>query len=452
VDDVGSKKDNPHEVIRLQTTSGNIAKTRGFAFMIAKPKKLSVMKYRVFYIVMSQVEEHHTAETVYEIDVAALAEHLGIEKHKLMENMRKVTKEMIGTVLEWYDEKGNLKQAGLLAESEHVPNEYIIKVMVAKSFIAQLAQMKKAYDLNYPMGGPLCFDNVASFVFFDMCLICIKEYNGVREYNVDEMRADLTIEPEKYVGNNPGLNAKVIVKAVEDMNKYTNLDVECNPRYEGRKIIGWVLYSCYKDGQRPVEPMPFMQTLLGFDEQAPNIEELRRTLVNGYNVSWYVFNKFVRDYGLKAADRMWRNMNYVLKMKKVSNFPRYFYSAVIGDFDMQDRLVQGELEGKKKAAAIASAKLQKQMEDEIKHFDEELPVLSNEEVQEFLNKMRTEVAATKQLNESEMQVTATVSTILSPEEIYAMIESLSEGPHKQRLEERYADIINRFKPKEGFQP
>jgi hypothetical protein len=440
------KKDKPREVIRLQTTSASIAKTKGFAFMIAKPKKLSVMKYRVFYIVMSQVEEHHTAETVYEIDVAALAEHLGIEKHKLMENMRKVTKEMIGTVLEWYDEKGNLKQAGLLAESEHVPNEYIIKVMVAKSFIAQLAQMKKAYDLNYPMGGPLCFDNVPSFVFFDICLICLKEYNGIRKYDVDEMRADLMIEPDKYVGNNPGFNAKVIVKVVEDMNKYTNLDVECNPRYEGKKIVGWTLCVRYKDGQHPVEPLPFMQTLLGFDEQVPSIEELRRTLVDGYGVSWYVFNKFVRDYGFKAADRMWRNMNYVLKIKKVNNFPRYFYSAVIGDFDIQDRLVQAELEGKKRATALASAKLQKQMEDEIKQLDEELPSLSAGEVQEFLDKMRAEVAATKQ---PEAPMTTTASTTLLPEEIYAMIESLPEGIHRQQLEERYANIINKFKQEEG---
>jgi hypothetical protein len=438
-----SQKAKPQDV--TEKFSNNIAKTKGFAALIAKPR-LSLIKYRAFYVVLSEIEEGHTAENSYDIHIKPMAKMLGIDHNKLMDNMRKVTKEMIGTVLEWTDSNGIFRQSGLLAGADYIEDEYVIRVSLAKNLVPHLIKMKKGYDWLYPAKVPLSFKKISSFTFYDLCCLILDEAGEHATYaskSFDEytMREYLNMH-DSYVNNISGLNRVAIQPAVEEVNKFSQLQVSCEPNKEGQRIIGWLLEVRYRPNTVPIV-QPFEQTLFSEEELIPSIDDLKRTIVKGYGVSWYVFNKFLRDYGDKAPSRMWRNMNYVIRLKKkADSFPRYFYTAVTNDFELKERVAKAELEGRKKASAVVSAKLQKQMDEQIRKIDESTPALSKEEIQEFLAKFKKE---SRQTVRAEEEPTVYAPSTLQPEEIVALIESLPEGSrHRLDLETRYANIINQL--------
>lgn len=113
-----------------------------------------------------------------------------------------------------------------------------------------LLSIKEAYT-KYKLGYVIHFTGAHSFRFYEL----MKQYEkiGERTITIEEIRELLMLEENKYTKYNH-LKTRVIQKAIEEINKYSDIKVELEKEEkEGKRVVGLVFSINKNDYTYPID-------------------------------------------------------------------------------------------------------------------------------------------------------------------------------------------------------
>lgn len=132
----------------------------------------------------------------------------------------------------------------------YIPGTATIKMKFSPVLEPYLLNLKETYT-KYRLGYVINFKSEYSFRFYEI----MKQYEqiGERTVTIDEIKELLMIDKEKYTKYSH-LKAKVIQKAIEEINKYSDIKINLEKEEKERKKVVGLVFSINKNDYRyPVE-------------------------------------------------------------------------------------------------------------------------------------------------------------------------------------------------------
>lgn len=132
----------------------------------------------------------------------------------------------------------------------YTPGSATIKMKFSPVLEPYLLSIKEAYT-KYKLGYVIHFTGAYSFRFYELMKQC--EQIGERTITIEEIRDLLMLEENKYLKYNH-LKTRVIQKAIEEINRYSDLKVELEKEEkEGKKVVGLVFSINKNDYRYPID-------------------------------------------------------------------------------------------------------------------------------------------------------------------------------------------------------
>jgi plasmid replication initiation protein len=268
-----------------------------------------------------------------------LANLIRISPHKLREECKKSTEEMIRHVLSINEEDG-LLQTGLLSSAKYMTGNDELRITVSKYLLPYLVKMKEKPEIVYPLGGPLKFSNIYSYYFLDLMMMDSDKKEIY--YETEELRKLLDV-PHDFYRSDDGLtetknfNTRIINACIKDVNSYTPINISFEPKKEMRKTVGYI-FSVEKKSRDSENILAEKEMgLFDIEELIPTPDEIRRILSEQYKITNNVVDRLMRNY---YHGRIWCNIKYAERAKNVKNMAPYIIKAVESDWDQNDREIR----------------------------------------------------------------------------------------------------------------
>ena len=132
----------------------------------------------------------------------------------------------------------------------YIPGTATIKMKFSPVLEPYLLNLKETYT-KYSLGYVINFKSEYSFRFYEI----MKQYEsiGERTITIEEIKDLLMIDKDKYTKYSH-LKAKVIQKAIEEINKYSDIKINLEKEEkEGKKVVGLVFSINKNDYRYPVD-------------------------------------------------------------------------------------------------------------------------------------------------------------------------------------------------------
>lgn len=132
----------------------------------------------------------------------------------------------------------------------YIPGTATIKMKFSPVLEPYLLNLKETYT-KYRLGYVINFKSEYSFRFYEI----MKQYEsiGERTVTIEEIKDLLMIDKDKYTKYSH-LKAKVIQKAIEEINKYSDIKINLEKEEkEGKKVVGLVFSINKNDYRYPVD-------------------------------------------------------------------------------------------------------------------------------------------------------------------------------------------------------
>ena len=132
----------------------------------------------------------------------------------------------------------------------YIPGTATIKMKFSPVLEPYLLNLKETYT-KYRLGYVINFKSEYSFRFYEI----MKQYEsiGERTITIEEIKDLLMIDKDKYTKYSH-LKAKVIQKAIEEINKYSDIKINLEKEEkEGKKVVGLVFSINKNDYRYPVD-------------------------------------------------------------------------------------------------------------------------------------------------------------------------------------------------------
>ncbi len=132
----------------------------------------------------------------------------------------------------------------------YIPGTATIKMKFSPVLEPYLLNLKETYT-KYRLGYVINFKSEYSFRFYEI----MKQYEsiGERTITIEEIKDLLMIDKDKYTKYSH-LKAKVIQKAIEEINKYSDIKINLEKEEkEGKKVVGLVFSINKNDFRYPVD-------------------------------------------------------------------------------------------------------------------------------------------------------------------------------------------------------
>lgn len=223
--------------------------------MINGKYKLSALEQKLVLTLASKITTSDNMFTEFSMTVGEFANFLGIDnkdyefnrtlkrKCKILNNkdieMNLGTKENPDWLFfHWFE------------YIRYIPGSATIKMKFSPVLEPYLLNLKETYT-KYRLGYVINFKSEYSFRFYE--LMKAYEQIGERTITIEEIRDLLMLEENKYLKYNH-LKTRVIQKAIEEINKYSDIKVELEKEEkEGRRVIGLVFTINKNDYRYPID-------------------------------------------------------------------------------------------------------------------------------------------------------------------------------------------------------
>lgn len=340
--------------------------------LIEASYKLTTQEQRVLFFMISLIKQADQDFADYTIPVKKFAEMAGIHHHSKYEDVREITKKLIGRVFTIYS-PGEELQISWLSSAKYVEGEG--KVILSfdpklKPFLLQLKSRFTQYNLLQVMQLRSSF----SIRIYEL----LKQFQnlGERVFEINYFRKLLGISDDQYRNFND-LKRFVIIVAQEELYEKTDVSFEFEEIKVGRSV--GKLRFFIKTNQKP-QNQEIEDAAVLLPENIPDaihsnaradLDQLRALLPGEYQTKESVL-KILREFlENQGFDYVARNIKYAnggsnavnpgVRHGKGSNYRNYLAKALKGDFGLaskEDQEASREQEEKarqEKEVALAAA-------------------------------------------------------------------------------------------------
>jgi plasmid replication initiation protein len=169
-----------------------------------------------------------------------------------------------------------------------------IKMKFSPVLEPYLLNLKETYT-KYRLGYVINFKSEYSFRFYEI----MKQYEqiGERTITIEEIRELLMLEDNKYLKYSH-LKARVIQKAIEEINKYSDIKINLEKEEkEGKKVVGLVFSINKNDYKYPIDHW------LEYEQYEQKTKEELQKVLNGLILARYkiTLDKIKTDLFCKEA-------------------------------------------------------------------------------------------------------------------------------------------------------
>lgn len=213
-----------------------------------------------------------------------------------------------------------------------------------------LLNLKETYT-RYKLGYVINFKSEYSFRFYEI----MKQYEqiGERTIPLEELRNLLMIDNDKYKQYNH-LKTKVIKKAIDEINKYSDIIIELKKEEkEGKRVIGLVFSIDKNNYKYPID------NLLEYESYNKKTKAELQTILNGLILARYKIMLGTTKTDLFCRESI---LDLIIELKNKeyeNNNIKYPIPYFIGVLQKKHKFFTGE---EISNTEIARYELQKQME------------------------------------------------------------------------------------------
>ena len=204
--------------------------------------KLSTQQQKLILYMVSKIRPDDKEFKEYIFDLRDLCQILNIDINSANYNRFRESMQKIADSSFWIRNNGADKLYRWIDDIDIIPNDTIVKIKFDKDLKPFLLQLKESFTV-YQLENVLCFTCRYSFILYE--LLHSYGFIGEFEISVEELKSKLMIENkyDRFVI----FRTKVLDKAIEEINKYTDLKVAYSFIKSKRSVIGikFEMYSSY---------------------------------------------------------------------------------------------------------------------------------------------------------------------------------------------------------------
>lgn len=352
----------------LVTKSNNLVEAR---------YHFSIWETRVFTKLVSLIQPDDKDFKKYKLQIKDLVSFFSVNDNDAYVKIKAVPDSLLKKVVTIpYTENGEERflKTGLIAQAT-IPKkkEGYIELSFHPDLKPYLLQLKRTF-LSYDIRNVLKISSVYSVRIYEL----LKQYEriGYREFDIETLKVILGVSDKyKLYGH---FKSRIIIKAQEDLEQYTDICFEYNEIKKGRRVTD--IFFEIKKNKRAEATEPTILT----ESLAPLQQEIEETLLD-WGITNQTLTGYLQQYSL---EHLKARIQYVFnqqklkaqKGEKIANLAAYFNSVVSKD-DLVD-YVESEKEVQKiqKAKAQKAVQLKKELEEQLKNLKKELDAEEQEQV------------------------------------------------------------------------
>ena len=207
--------------------------------LIEASYKLKPSQQKFLRVMASMIDFGDEDFKMYEFKVSELMELYGIKDQSKYSEIPKQTKELMGNVLTFKDEKSEVL-VPFLSFYKHEKGEGTIKVQFhpfLKPFYLYLN--KENPFTKYQLKNIVSLKSTYSIRFYEL----LKQYEGIKSriLTIEELRQIFKIEPSEYIRYND-FKRKVILQAQKELALKTDINFDFEEIKTGRKVTALKFY------------------------------------------------------------------------------------------------------------------------------------------------------------------------------------------------------------------
>jgi plasmid replication initiation protein len=343
--------------------------------LIEASYKLTTQEQRIILLLASMVKRTDEDFKLYRINIKDFLDIVGIKDQGKYKEIKELTKKLVKKELTIIKEDGNPLQMTWLASADYfrgyVELEFSIKL---KPYLLRLKDRYTTYQLK----NVIKLKGMYSIRMYE--LLKASQYKGEVRYTIDELKAMLGIDPDKYTQYGH-FNIKVLKPAHDEIEKKTDLRYSMTPQKKDRKIVGVWFFIQKEIAKKSKEQK---------EEDEIKNPELYITLKDYHGLSSKQAKEVI-DLHEKQPERVNANLEYVkrqYKEKKISNIGAYTMKAIQENWKIESTLWdKEEIEEAKRQRII---QIEKEFREKLQEEYNKLIKLKSDEYQYTLTESQIE--------------------------------------------------------------
>lgn len=290
----------------------------------------------IYFYLLSMLTTHDEPEKKYDIYVNNIKELTGRDWN--YQQLRESTKDMLGRVIEFYDEEENFCQTSLLASAKYMKGQGCVKVTISYLIRPLLLELKAKYTSFQLYCALAMTSKFAKRIY----LLCSEWKNNAigkgdneaisRQYTVEELRYMLELsdpqgkEPDQYKQWSE-FKIKILDTAKKQINEYSDLKVNYKAIKMGRSFE-IIQFHIKKNNEH--------QLLIDFnsDDMQKRLEQTSRKvmLMQQFKLSEKQADTVTRRLEKTAVNNVLVAVTEAVKAGKVKNIAAYTVTSLHNQF------------------------------------------------------------------------------------------------------------------------
>lgn len=295
----------------------------------------SAVQLDIYFYLLSMLRKNDEPSKEYEIHVTHIKELTGREWH--YNQLKDSTKDLVGRVIEFYDNEGNFCQTALLASAKYMKGKGCIKVTVSSVLHPLLFELKEQYT-SFELYCALAMSSKYAKRLYMICSEwkhneTTKKGDAIsRMYTIDELRYMLELtdptgkEPDQYKQWSE-FKEKVLDVAKNQINQYSDITMLYNAKKLGRS---------YQMVQFFIKKGNSHQLLIDFKQEDLHlhVEEINRKvmLVEKYGLNENQAKTVVRRFDKAMVNDVLAAVDIAKKAGKVKSIAAYTVTSLTNKF------------------------------------------------------------------------------------------------------------------------
>lgn len=191
---------------------------------------LTATQQKLLAYIISRIKPTDTELTEYEIRVEDFCELTGIDKTWFYSEFIELVDDLDNNKSFWIETDTEIYKFRWFADSRYIKGQGKVKVTLARTLKEYLLGLEKQYT-KYELYNILALKSKYSIRLFE--LFKSYSYQHKKEFNIDNLKELLFCT--NYT-NYKDFRKRVLEKAIKEINTYTELNVEYNTIYKGKKL------------------------------------------------------------------------------------------------------------------------------------------------------------------------------------------------------------------------
>lgn len=201
--------------------------------------KLSLLEQKIVLFLISKICPDDEAFHEYEFHMRELCQLMGISCNpKNYRNFRECIQKLSDKSF-WIETDGRDMLCRWILDATVIKGSGIVKIRLddkLRPYLLQLQQQFTSFSLEYV----LLMQNKYSIRIYEL----LKSYEYLTTYTIELDEFKQRIQSANYKAY-PDFRVNILEPAIEEINKYTDLDVFVEPIRDGRHTIRWLEFSIY---------------------------------------------------------------------------------------------------------------------------------------------------------------------------------------------------------------